>query len=618
MELFLDTFSAPLGEILLVHDQAGTLRALDFTDYKSRMRRLLRLHYGRTTLSPRAAPATTTDRLHAYFAGDVAALNDIPIATGGTAFQRAVWAALRGIPSGRTTSYGALAGQIGQPAAVRAVGAANSANPIGIIVPCHRVIGTSGKLTGYAGGLARKAWLLAHEGARDFAPHGAADARPNRSVSRLGRGAHQVKLSQSSAGLWAVQDDELGALFKVRQHAVHLFQGPIMSHLRKRDILRLAAVLTLSGSVSAYAGTFKVLHAFQGGSDGTNPAAPLNWVGGRLYSTTLYGGTGGYGTAYILSGKGKEKTLYPFTDSADGGDPFSTLTELNGVFYGTTSSGGAHSQGTIFSLTPDGKETVLYSFNGPADGRFPLSGLVAMNGVLYGVTAAGGDSSCNGGSGCGVVYSFTPGGTFSTVYRLSNASGWYASANLLPVNGTLYGTAQSGGANGEGTVFAVTPKGKFNVLYSFSGGADGGAPVASLTQIKGVFYGTTQSGGAYSAGVAFSLSSGKEKVLHSFGSGSDGAQPESTLIALNGKFYGTTNSGGAFGGGTIFSISANGKEVVERSLNGADGIFPNAGLIAHKGVLYGNTYVGGDDNCNSHGCGTVFSYTPDDTNKQKD
>ena len=85
-------------------------------------------------------------------------------ATAGTPFQRSVWAALVEIPAGETVSYAALARRIGRPAAVRAVGLANGANPVGIVVPCHRVIGSNGALTGYGGGLPRKAWLLRHEG----------------------------------------------------------------------------------------------------------------------------------------------------------------------------------------------------------------------------------------------------------------------------------------------------------------------------------------------------------------------------------------------------------------------------------------------------------------------
>lgn len=101
--------------------------------------------------------------VEAYFAGDVAALDGLSVRTGGTAFQREVWAALRAIPPGETRTYGQQASAIGRPRAVRAVGLANGQNPIAVIVPCHRVVGAGGALTGYAGGMERKRWLLAHE-----------------------------------------------------------------------------------------------------------------------------------------------------------------------------------------------------------------------------------------------------------------------------------------------------------------------------------------------------------------------------------------------------------------------------------------------------------------------
>jgi methylated-DNA-[protein]-cysteine S-methyltransferase len=163
--LLLDRVPTPIGESLLVTDEAGRLRALDWSDYEPRLRRLLRRHYGATALSLGRAPRRLCAALDAYFAGDLGALDGIDCATGGTAFQRRVWAALRTIPAGRTLSYGALAARIGAPKAVRAVGLANGANPIGVVVPCHRVIGADGSLTGYGGGLERKRWLLAHEGA---------------------------------------------------------------------------------------------------------------------------------------------------------------------------------------------------------------------------------------------------------------------------------------------------------------------------------------------------------------------------------------------------------------------------------------------------------------------
>lgn len=167
--LFLDHVASPIGTLLIVHDPDARLRALDFGDHESRMRRLLRLHYGEDernfVVKDGRIPKVIKRALAAYFAGDLTALDHIAVATGGTFFQRAVWEALRRIPPGTTLSYGALAKKIGRPKAVRAVGLANGANPIAIVVPCHRVIGADTSLTGYGGGMDRKRWLLNHEGA---------------------------------------------------------------------------------------------------------------------------------------------------------------------------------------------------------------------------------------------------------------------------------------------------------------------------------------------------------------------------------------------------------------------------------------------------------------------
>jgi methylated-DNA-[protein]-cysteine S-methyltransferase len=164
--LHLDRLDTPIGIALLVTDDDGTLRAFDWAEYEARMRRLLARHYGPDVqLEDGAAPQPLRTALQAYFAGDLRRLDDITCRTAGTPFQRSVWAALRTIPAGQTLSYGTLAARLGTPAAVRAVGLANGANPIGVVVPCHRVIGANGSLTGYGGGLERKRWLLAHEGA---------------------------------------------------------------------------------------------------------------------------------------------------------------------------------------------------------------------------------------------------------------------------------------------------------------------------------------------------------------------------------------------------------------------------------------------------------------------
>lgn len=164
--LTLDRVATPTGEVLLVVDADGAVRALDFAGYEDRMMRLLRRHWGEARLVEGRAPAAIRSAVEAYFGGDLTALDGLPVKTNGTDFQRAIWAALRGIPAGQTRTYGQLAAAIGSPKAVRAAGLANGQNPIAVIVPCHRVIGANGTLTGYAGGLERKQWLLAHEGAR--------------------------------------------------------------------------------------------------------------------------------------------------------------------------------------------------------------------------------------------------------------------------------------------------------------------------------------------------------------------------------------------------------------------------------------------------------------------
>ena len=163
MRLLLEKRIWPICSMLLVTDENRILRALEFGDLDTRLHRLLRDHYGEYTLDAGAAPRAITRALDAYFEGELGAINDVQVATGGTRFQREVWAALREIPGGTTISYGQLATRLGDPGASRAVGAANGANPIPIIVPCHRVIGADGKLTGYGGGLPRKKWLLEHE-----------------------------------------------------------------------------------------------------------------------------------------------------------------------------------------------------------------------------------------------------------------------------------------------------------------------------------------------------------------------------------------------------------------------------------------------------------------------
>ncbi|HLI67703.1 MAG TPA: methylated-DNA--[protein]-cysteine S-methyltransferase, partial [Caulobacteraceae bacterium] len=137
----------------IITDEAGRVRRAGWEDIERTSER---------GVAP-PAPSAAVKAFAAYFAGDVSALDGLEVETGGTPFQRQVWAALRNIPTGQTLSYKDLAIAIGRPSAMRAVGLANGANPAALVVPCHRVIGADGSLTGYGGGLDRKRWLIDHE-----------------------------------------------------------------------------------------------------------------------------------------------------------------------------------------------------------------------------------------------------------------------------------------------------------------------------------------------------------------------------------------------------------------------------------------------------------------------
>jgi methylated-DNA-[protein]-cysteine S-methyltransferase len=163
--LTLESLATPFGPILVATDERGRLCAVEFWNDEAEMRRLLQRHFGASPVAFGTIPASIRTAFERYFAGDRGALKAVPWISGGTEFQKQVWGALTSIPVGQTWSYAQLAAAIGKPKAVRAVGLANGANPIPIVVPCHRVIGANGSLTGFGGGLDRKRWLLRHEGA---------------------------------------------------------------------------------------------------------------------------------------------------------------------------------------------------------------------------------------------------------------------------------------------------------------------------------------------------------------------------------------------------------------------------------------------------------------------
>ncbi|MFM9888574.1 MAG: methylated-DNA--[protein]-cysteine S-methyltransferase [Burkholderiales bacterium] len=164
LRLRYDEVPSPIGKILvaLLDDQ---LAALDFEGHGDRLHRLLERRFGQYVLSNERNPAGISIAIGAYFDGELNALQNTSLRSNGSPFQERAWRALRTIPPGQCATYAEQATKIGAPKAARAVGHANAQNPIAIAIPCHRVIGASRSLTGYAGGLDRKRWLLTHEGA---------------------------------------------------------------------------------------------------------------------------------------------------------------------------------------------------------------------------------------------------------------------------------------------------------------------------------------------------------------------------------------------------------------------------------------------------------------------
>lgn len=158
-----DEISSPIGP-LTIAERAGRLCLLHFGVLDDDVLTMFERWYPREPRERRPIPSIA-GVLKRYFEGDVHVIDGVAVEVNGTPFQKDVWTALRRIPAGSTISYAALARRIGQSMAVRAVGAANGANPVAVVVPCHRVIGSDGSLTGYGGGLDRKQWLLQHEGA---------------------------------------------------------------------------------------------------------------------------------------------------------------------------------------------------------------------------------------------------------------------------------------------------------------------------------------------------------------------------------------------------------------------------------------------------------------------
>jgi uncharacterized repeat protein (TIGR03803 family) len=357
---------------------------------------------------------------------------------------------------------------------------------------------------------------------------------------------------------------------------------------------------------------FTVLKSFSYGSDQGAGAYPyaglLEGTDGRLYGTTIQGGTGSYGTVYQLNTDGTGFNVLHNFDYYTGAYPYAArlVQGTDGALYGTTYYGGSGSYGTVFKLNTDGSGfTVLQNFDYSTTGGYVYAGLMqGTDGALYGTAYQGGTS------GYGTAFKLNTNGTGFTVLKNFDysASGGYVFAGLVQgSDGALYGAASSGGSGGYGTVYKLNTDGSgFTVLQNFDYSV-GAYPYAGLLQgADGALYGTTYYGGTGSYGTAFKLNPDGTgfSTLQNFDY-SVGAYPYAGLLqGTDGTLYGTTFQGGSGGYGTVYKLNPNGSGfgVVKEFDNGADGGYAFAGLMqGTDGNLYGTTVQGGDA-----GLGAVF------------
>jgi len=355
-------------------------------------------------------------------------------------------------------------------------------------------------------------------------------------------------------------------------------------------------------------------------ADGANPYAVLaTGTDGNYYGTTYAGSGSNAGTVYQLietgSTAGTVNTLYTFTGGSDGGNPYAGLVlGADGNFYGTTVTGGTDGDGTVYRVGVSGTQATLeslFSFSKEGrdypDGRNPYGTLVqGTSGELYGTTYAGGTH------GFGTVFGITTSGSVASVYSFTGGTdGGNPIAGLTAgTDGNYYGTTSAGGGRGkEGTVFRITPDGTLTTLYAFTSGSDGGRPFGPLLASGTDFYGTTDVGGGGSAGTVFEITtSGSLTTLYSFTGGSDGGNPRGGLTTgTGGSLYGATTTSGTSGAGTVFQLFTTGTAAPSLTTlytftGGNDGGVPYAAPVTGTdGNLYGTTETDG-----SAGAGTVY------------
>ena len=378
----------------------------------------------------------------------------------------------------------------------------------------------------------------------------------------------------------------------------------VRSRLVAAVVLTWAFVLPLAISVpSAKAQTFKVLHEFNGQSDGANPeGALLRDAAGNLFGTTFAGGEVGEGTVYKIDARGVETVLFTFSASVTGSNPASALIQdQSGNLVGIADEGPGGA-GVVYKLSPLGDQTLLHSFQGGTgrNARVPSGGLfMDKSGNIFGTTLFGGNGTCQ--FGCGTIYRLDTAGTLRVLHSFSGGSDGSQPFGPLvrDAAGNLYGVAKSGGdlscpeflQSGCGVVFKLTSNGVFTVLHRFHGGTGGASPEAGLLlDAAGNVFGAAGAGGFSENGLVFKISTtGTYTVLHRF-TGKDGKTPNGGLVSdPAGNLFGTAQGGGVNSLGTVFEMSPLGRVTVLHTFTGdLDGAFPLAGLIRDaEGNLFG-------------------------------
>jgi uncharacterized repeat protein (TIGR03803 family) len=419
-----------------------------------------------------------------------------------------------------------------------------------------------------------------------------------------------------------------------------------------------ASLLCFAAAIAAQAQTFQTVAAFDG-SDGSDPVSfstPALILGsdGNFYGTTNSGGSNKSGTVFEVSPAGALSALYSFCSQpncADGSYPDAGLVQGDdGNFYGTTEYGGANSSttgiggGTFFKITPEGVLTTLYSFcslSGCADGVAPSWLVKGVNGDFYGSSYVAANRSNN-------IFQITPSGALTILYTFCGpdcTGGSDPSSLVQGSDGNLYGTTDWGGNSdskcgnyGCGTFFRLTLSGTLTTLYDFcslANCADGVGPGALVEGSDGDFYGMTGGGGTAASpdGTAFRITAGGTlTTLSSFSCPSDlactGNGSSALMQGSDGNFYGTDVYGGGGivkpvceynGCGTFFQLTPSGTLTTlyvfcshGSDTNGCtDGAFPASMVVEpSNGTFYGTTTEGGGAGCDSSGCGTVFSWSP--------